>query len=479
MAGAREGTTCGMSSTTDPLTADHSYDAGACYDEAFDGSGQPRPHYREVVDRLAGADLGALSGRVRDLVDRRGVAFGGEDGHPFAVDPVPRILTGAEWDDLALGLGQRVRALDAFLEDVYGEQRVVAEGVVPEHIVSGSSYFEKDMVGIRRTAGARIGLAGLDVVRDSQGTFRVLEDNVRVPSGVAYALAASDAVDEVLPVRRPTDGAQQQTVEALRRVLEASAPDVDGELFVLTDGEENSAWFEHRRLAELAGLQVATPGDLRRRGNRVETTDGRRVRAMYRRTEENRVRDEHGDLTPLAELLLEPLAAGGVGMVNWFGNGVADDKNVYMYVDDLVRFYLDEEPRMRSVPTYDLTDPASLDDVLGRLPELVVKPRSGQGGEGVVVGPSATHDELEQARRALRKNPEDWIAQDTVQLSTHPTVVDGRLVPRHVDLRPFVFFDGTGTVVPEAGLTRVALQEGSMVVNSSRDGGGKATWVVR
>lgn len=479
MAVAGEGTTCDMSSTTDPLTADDSYDPGACYDEAFDETGRPRPHYRELADQLAGADLSALGDRVRGLVDQRGVAFGGEDGHAFAVDPVPRILTGAEWDELALGLGQRVRALDAFLEDVYGEQRVVAEGIVPEHIVSGSSYFEKDMVGISRTDGARIGLAGLDVVRDSQGTFRVLEDNVRVPSGVAYALAASDAVDEVLPLGRPTDAAQRQSVEALRRVLEAAAPDVDGDLFVLTDGEENSAWFEHRRLAELADLQVATPGDLRRRGDRIETTDGRRVRAMYRRTEENRVRDEHGDLTPLAELLLEPLAAGEVGMVNWFGNGVADDKNVYMYVDDLVRFYLDEEPRMRSVPTHDLTDPASLDDVLDRLPELVVKPRSGQGGEGVVVGPSATREGLEQARRALRESPEDWIAQDTVQLSTHPTVVDGRLAPRHVDLRPFVFFDGTGTVVPEAGLTRVALREGSMVVNSSRDGGGKATWVVR
>lgn len=471
-----------MSSTSDPLTA-CGYDPGACFDEAFDGGG-PRPHYREVADHLAAADLAALGGRVRDLVDQRGVAFGGEDGHRFTVDPVPRILTGEEWDRLSHGLGQRVRALDAFLEDVYGEQRAVAEGIVPEHVVSGSSYFEKDLVGVRRHAGARIGLAGLDVVRDSRGTFRVLEDNVRVPSGVAYALAATEVVDEVVPVRRSAgggrqDGAQQQVVAALRRVLEASAPDVDGDLFLLTDGEDNSAWFEHRRLAELAGLQVATPGDLRRRGDRIETADGRRVRAMYRRTEENRVRDEHGDLTPLAALLLEPLAAGETGMVNWFGNGVADDKNVYMYVDDLVRFYLDEEPQVRSVPTHDLTDPACLDDVLDRLPDLVVKPRSGQGGEGVVVGPSASPQELEQARSALREDPEAWIAQETVQLSTHPTVVDGRLVPRHVDLRPFVFFDGSEAVVPEVGLTRVALQEGSMVVNSSQDGGGKATWVLR
>lgn len=479
MPGRSAGITPGMSSTTDPLKAAGAdgYDPGSWYDEAFDESGRPRPHYAEVLEHLASTDLDELADRVRDLVDGRGVAFGGSDGHPFTVDPVPRMLTRQEWEELSAGLSQRVRALDAFLEDVYGEQRAVAEGIVPEHIVNGSAYFEKDMVGVPRRSGARIGVAGLDVVRDAQGRFRVLEDNVRTPSGLAYAMAASDALDEVLPLERPANDGPRTTIDGVRRVLEATAPQVDGELVVLTDGEDNTAWFEHRRLAELAGLQVATPADLRRAGNRLEIADGRRVRAVYRRTAEDRVRDEAGDLTAVAELLLEPLAAGEVGLVNWFGNGVADDKNVYMYVDDLVRFYLGEDPRVRSVPTHDLTDPRCLDEVLDRLHELVVKPRSGQGGEGVVVGPSATPEQIEQARRALREDPEAWIAQDTVSLSTHPTVVEGRLAPRHVDLRPFVLYDGTTAVVPETALTRVALAEGSMVVNSSQDGGGKATWI--
>lgn len=478
MPGRGGGTPCGMSSATHPLIAGaDGYDSGECFDEAFDDSGRPRPQYEEILSDLEGADLDALATRTAALLDDEGVAFGGEDGHPFCVDPVPRILTTSEWAELSEGLCQRVRALDAFLEDVYDEARVVAEGIVPEHVVTGSAYFEKDLVGVRRAGGARIGIAGLDVVRDRGGRFRVLEDNVRTPSGIAYAMAASDVLQEVLSVQRPTNGARQTTVDALRRAMESAAPEVEGELVLLTDGPENSAWYEHRRLAEMAGLQIATPGDLRRNGTRVEFRDGRPVRAVYHRTGEDCVRDESGALTPLAELLLEPLAAGGVGVMNWFGNGVADDKNLYMYVDELVRFYLDEEPLVRSVPTHDLSDPACLDEVIDRIDELVVKPRNGQGGDGVVVGPTASADEIARARAAVKASPEDWIAQDVVSLSTHPTVVDGRLVPRHVDLRPFVIFDGQQAVVPEGGLTRVAMREGSMVVNSSQEGGGKATWV--
>ena len=199
---------------------------------------------------------------------------------------------------------------------------------------------------------------------------------------------------------------------------------------------------------------------------------------MYRRTDEDRLRGDDGELTELAELLLEPLRAGGVGLVNWFGNGVADDKRVYPYVDDLVRLYLGEEPHLRSVPTHDLADPAARDEVLDRLGELVLKPRDGHGGTGVTFGPSASAAVLAEARETVRADPGGWIAQDPVLLSTHPTVIDGRLVPRHVDLRPFAFCDGSDVTVAPGGLTRVALTEGSMIVNSSRQGGGKATWVL-
>jgi uncharacterized circularly permuted ATP-grasp superfamily protein len=453
------------------------YPVGEFFDEAFGHGGRARPPYSDVLARLATADLDGLTEQIRKLLADRGVAFGGEDGHPFVVDPVPRVITAEEWEGLAAGLWQRVRALELFLDDAYGEQRVVREGIVPERVVTGSAYFEEDLRGLRPAGGARIALAGLDVVRDGEGRFRVLEDNARTPSGLAYAMAASDAVAGVLGIERPVAQAREELCRALRRVMEASAPHVEGELVLLTDGEENSAWYEHRTLAEVAGLVLATPRDVRRRGRTVELADGRRVRALYRRTEEDRVRRADGALTWLADLVLEPLAAGELGLANWPGNGVADDKEVYAYVDDLVRFYLGEEPTVRSVRTYDLADARQVEEVLDRLPELVVKPRAGQGGQGVVVGPAASHRDVEEARAAVRADPAAWIAQETVSLSTHPTVVDGRLAPRHVDLRPFTFHDGVDVVVPTGGLTRVALAEGSMVVNSSQDGGAKATWV--
>jgi uncharacterized circularly permuted ATP-grasp superfamily protein len=447
------------------------------HDEVFDPDGRVRPAYAELLDRLAGEDLAVLAKRTQSLIDERGVAFGGEQGHPFAVDPVPRILTGDEWEQVSTGVAQRVRALDAFLDDAYGDRNVVRDAVVPEAVVIGSDYYENDLTGVQPRGGARITLAGLDLVRDGDGRFRVLEDNVRTPSGIGYAMAAADAVAEVLGTPSGSGRMATELRRALRGALEAAAPDVAGELVLLTEGPDNSAYYEHAALAEVAGLELCTPAEVRRDGDRLVLADGRRVRSLYHRTGEDVVRDDSGALCPMAELLLEPVVAGELGMANWFGNGVADDKEVYAYVDDLVRYYLDEEPAVPSVRTYDLADRAALEEVLDRLPALVVKPRSGQGGEGVVVGPTATAEEIDRARDAVRKAPEDWIAQDVVRLSTHPTVVDGRMEPRHVDLRPFALYDGQDVTVLPGGLTRVALQVGSMVVNSSQDGGGKATWV--
>lgn len=423
-------------------------------------------------------DADELTREVNRLLAERGVAFGGQEAHPFRADPVPRMLEREEWDQLAAGLRQRVRALEAFLDDVYGERRVVTDGIVPEHVVTGSPYLEEDLVGLRPVGGARISIAGLDIVRGDDGRLRVLEDNVRTPSGLAYAIAVSDAVAEVRGVADPPSGLAREVPGALRRCLEATAPEVEGELVLLTDGPENSAYYEHQRLAELAGLLLVETHELSRRGVRVTLDDGRRVRAIYRRTESDALRDDRGRPTPLAELLLEPLRAGTVGLANWFGTGVADDKSVYAYVEDLIRHLLGEDPILDSVRTWRLDTPETLAEVLDRIGELVVKPRDGAGGAGVVIGPVADARELEQARAALRAAPERWIVQEVVSLSSHPTVIDGRLEPRRVDLRPFAFNDGTEVTVPTGGLTRVALEEGEMIVNSSRDGGGKATWVV-
>lgn len=424
------------------------------------------------------AERDELSRRVNAVLEDRGVRFGGAGGHAFRADPVPRLLDPGEWELLAGGLAQRIRALDAFVADVYAERRCVADGVLPAHVLDATPHLEQDLTGSAPVAGAWISVAGFDVVRDEDGTLLVLEDNVRTPSGMAYAMAVSEAVSEVLGVE--ASSGLGECAAALRGCLEATNPDADGALVLLTDGPDNSAYYEHRRLADEAGLELVELDGLRRDGDGLRLADGSPVRAVYRRTEQDGLTPVDPSVDPSADvagLLLEPWRAGRVGMVNCYGTGVADDKSVYAHVDDMVRYYLHEEPRIRSVPTYDLTDADRLQEALDRLPELVAKPRDGAGGEGVVIGPTASADQLTATRQAMRDEPTRWIVQDVVSLSTQPTIVDGVPQPRHVDLRPFVFFDGREVVVPRGGLTRVALEEGQMVVNSSQDGGAKATWV--
>ena len=454
------------------------YDPGDAYDEAFEAPGRVRDHYADVLEALGAVGLREAAALVEERIAAEAVTFGGGDGAPFVVDPVPRVFTQAEWQELTAGLRQRVLALDAFLSDVHGERRALAEGVVPERVIHGSAYLDEELRGLQPAAGARVAIAGLDVVRGADGRFLVLEDNVRTPSGSAYALAAAEAVEAVLPVHEPHAAAASWLRDALRRCMEAANPDGEGELVLLSDGPANSAWYEHQRLAGIAGLRIAGLEEVRARGRGLELRDGTPVRSVYRRTDEDRVRDDRGELTDVAAVLLPALREGRVGLVNWFGNGLADDKRLYPYVDDLVRLYLGEEPLLRSVPTYDLTDDGTRADVLGRIGDVVVKPRDGYGGDGVTVGPTATSAQLAEARETVAGDPWRWIAQDPVALSTHPTVAGGRLCPRHVDFRPFAFCDGEDVVVAPGGLTRVALEEGSMIVNSSRKGGGKATWVL-
>jgi carboxylate-amine ligase len=448
------------------------------YDEAFAPDGAPRPHYADLLAALQDADLDGLARRVCEHLRSSGVTFG--EGEPFHLDPVPRLVTAEEWADLERGLAQRVRALDAFVDDVYGERAVVEAGVVPESVLAGIGFFEDDLREAPPPPGGWIAIAGLDVVRDAEGAFRVLEDNVRTPSGMAYAIVARQAVSAHLPYdgRWRNIGAELATY--LRMVVAAARPepDADGIAILLTDGEANSAWYEHRELAEVGELRLTRVDELQLHGNRLALGDGRRVQVVYRRTNEDRLRRPDGRPTAVGETLLPALLAGTVAVVNAFGTGVADDKRVYPYVDEMVRFYLGEEPHVRSVATYDLADPGTRAEVLDRLDELVIKPRDGHGGTGVVIGPSASADELRRAREAVERAPDDHVAQETVRLSTHPTVIDGRLAPRHVDVRPFVFYDGTRARALPGGLTRVALEEGELVVNSSRGGGGKDTWVL-
>jgi uncharacterized circularly permuted ATP-grasp superfamily protein len=375
----------------------------------------------------------------------RHVTFGG----PFRLDPVPRVIAADEWERLEAGLIQRVRALDAWCADVYGERRIVRDGVVPERVIETADALEPSLRG---TTQARwVGIAGLDVVRAPDGRFLVLEDNLRTPSGMAYAVAARVAVERLLEPDVPP-----APLDGLRAMLESVLG--PGRAVVLTDGPDNAAYWEHRELAELLEIPLVE----------AHSFDPAGVDVVYRRTDAWQLD------SPVGRRL-----DGRVRVVNAFGVGVGDDKLAHAYVEDMVRYYLGEEPLITSVRTFDLGRDEVLAEALDRLEELVVKPRAGYGGEGVVICPHAEPADVERVRADVRDAPADYIAQELVPLSEHATVIDGALAPRHVDLRPFVFLglDGEGSALP-GGLTRVALEEGTLVVNSSQNGGAKDTWIL-
>ncbi|MHB8235263.1 MAG: circularly permuted type 2 ATP-grasp protein, partial [Solirubrobacteraceae bacterium] len=387
---------------------------------------------------------------------------------------------------LSAGVAQRVRALELFVRDVYGERRIVRDGVVPERAIVGANHHEPMLDGMGPQIRSWITVAGLDVVRDSDGTFKVLEDNLRTPSGIAYAVATREVLAAHLPMPDtlracPLDDA----FASLGRALLAAAPASAGErpfVVLLSDGPRNSAYYEHAALARALQLPLVLAQQLSVKRNRLHARlpDGseRAVDVVYRRTDEDRLRDDAGELTHVARLLLEPVLAGTLACVNAFGTGVADDKLLHAYVEQMVRYYLGEQPLMRSVPTYDPAQPETLEMILDRIDELVIKPRSGHGGYGVVIAPHARREDVRRAADELAADPEAFVAQETVMLSRHPTVVDGVLQPRHVDLRPFAISSGEQVHVLPGGLTRVAFGEGALVVNSSQNGGSKDTWVL-
>jgi len=466
---------CGSSALLD-------YRPTSAWDEGFDAEGTPRAHYTGLLEALAAADLSAL----RDAVASRmsGVVFGGNGNiTPFRLDPVPRLIEAEEWDLLARGLAQRARALGAFLADAYGDRAMVAAGKIPERVIESAELFEPSMRGAPPPGTGCV--AGLDLVRGGDGVLRVLEDNMRTPSGIAYMAAGRGALDDRLPCSPPPGRADPDEAFAmLAAALRDSAPDGGGDpsIALLSDGPANSAWWEHREIAARLGVPILSPTDLLVRGGRLhgrmEGGATRELQVVYRRTDEDRLRDDDGEPTWLAEVLMDPCRSGTLTVVNPLGAGLADDKLVHAYVEEMVRFYLGEEPLVPSVRTFDLGDEEVLEEVLPRLAELVVKPRAGHGGAGVVVCPHATREDRQEVERLVKAEPGAWIAQEMVMLSTHPTVCDGRLEPRHVDLRPFVIGTGDSAATVPGALTRVAFEAGALVVNSSRNGGGKDTWVL-
>ena len=437
------------------------------YDEAFTDDGEPRRGYDRVLELLSLVDHPAALRHVRRRLLSDGCVFGGvgASGEAFRVDLVPRVICGEDWDALAGGLEQRVRALDAFVRDVYRGRSIVDEGVVPERVVHGAEYFEPELTELPPQR-VLVALAGLDIVRTPEGEFQVLEDNLRTPSGLAYAFAARRAVATALESPDPIP-LEETAIAILSRALRGGDP--TARLALLTDGPGNTAFWEHSVLAELLDIPLVT----------LETLDVDAYDVVYRRTDDDRLRGTDGSFTDVGAALIEPLRAGRIHCVNALGNGVADDKLLHAYVEDMVRFYLGEEPRVRSVPTFDLGVPAALEEVLDRMDEMVVKPRSAYGGEGVFVGPHALPGDRAAMAAVVRADPTNWIAQETVFFSTHPTLIGGRLEPRHVDLRAFVAFDGVRATAIPGGLSRVAYEEGNLIVNSSQGGGAKDTWVLQ
>jgi uncharacterized circularly permuted ATP-grasp superfamily protein len=466
------------------------------FDEMTASGADCRPGYEQIETWLRETDIEHLKARHQEaelLFRRIGITFavyGDTEAEeriiPF--DIVPRVITRAEWDRLSAGLVQRVKALNAFLGDIYSRGEILRAGIVPEDLIYRNPYFRPEMAGFALPHGVYVPIAGIDLVRVDADTFYVLEDNARTPSGVSYMLENREVMMRLFPDLchehriAPVENYPDELLATLRSLAPVSAPG-DPVVALLTPGPFNSAYYEHSFLADKLGVELVEGRDLFVRENVVymRTTQGpRRVDVLYRRLDDD-------FLDPLVFRpdsvlgvpgLLAAYRAGNIALANAVGTGVADDKAVYTYMPDIVRFYLGEEPILKNVPTWRCREPDALAYVLEHIGELVVKEVSGSGGYGMLVGPKSDAATIALFREKVKARPHDYIAQPTLALSTCPTFVGEGIAPRHVDLRPFVLTGSDRVRIVPGGLTRVALKEGSLVVNSSQGGGTKDTWVV-
>ena len=481
-------------STTPSGALFSSYRVGGAYDEMFAPGGAPRPHCHALYEDLLATSLPELRQHQTEADKAflaQGITFtvyGDDQGTEriFPYDLLPRIITGPEWNTLERGLTQRLTAINLFLKDVYHEARILSEGIVPRDLVQSCKHYRREMRGVHVHRDIYVSVAGTDLIRLEDGRFVVLEDNLRVPSGVSYMLANRAVMKRVFPglFDRYRVAPIAHYGQALLSTLRAIAPPTrsDPTIIVLTPGVGNSAYFEHAFLAREMGVPLVEGRDLLVHDNIVymRTTAGlKRVDVIYRRVDDDFIdplafrADSHLGVAGL----LNAYRAGNVGLANTVGTGLADDKALYAYIPAIIRFYLSEEPVLSNVDTYLLNDPSDRQYVLEHLDSLVVKAVGESGGYGMLIGPHSTQAERDLFRARIIADPRNYIAQPTMSLSCAPCVLDGGIEPRHVDLRPYVLFGEKVTVVP-GGLTRVALRKGSLVVNSSQGGGSKDTWVL-
>jgi len=491
-AGARVGD-AGEIPPASPLSAPF-YPRAQSYDDMFSADGSPRAHYAALHARmstLSGAELAERQRTLEQTFLLQGITFtvyGASDAveRIIPTDLFPRIIPAAEWVLIETGLTQRLRALNMFLADIYGDQKIIADGLVPRDLVLGAPSYRREMHGVYVPHNSYVNVSGADLIRGEDGAFFVLEDNLRVPSGVSYMLANRDAAKRTFPeiFRDAAVRPVERYPDLLLATLKSLAPEwrPDPQVVVLTPGIYNSAYFEHAYLARLMGAPLVEGRDLVVHDNIVHmrtTTGLRQVDVIYRRVDDDFIDPLtfRRDSGLGAAGLFNAYRAGNVVIANAPGTGVADDKAVYAYVPDIIHYYLDEDPILPNVKTFLCREPAQLDHVLGNLDKLVVKAVGESGGYGMLIGPHASAAEREDFAARLKADPANYIAQPTIQLSTAPCLIEGAIETRHVDLRPFVLAGREIAVAPGA-LTRVALRRGSLVVNSSQGGGSKDTWVL-
>ena len=469
------------------------YQCGAFFDEMFEEGGTPRPHYERLLHSLGGMSAGQFRTR-QELIDRilvnQGITFtvyGDVAGieKPFPVDLLPRIIPAREWSHLEKGLEQRVRALNLFLHDVYHDGKILDDGVVPRDLVMNAPAYRSEFRGADVPHDLYVHVCGTDLVRDDKVGYMVLEDNCRTPSGVSYMLENREVLMRALPESfreyrvRPNDGYAARLLANLMALAKRPEPNV----VLLTPGVFNSAYFEHAYLAEQMGIELVEGRDLYVEDNSVymkATTGPRRVDVVYRRVDDD-------FLDPLifrkestlgVPGIVNAYRAGNVALTNGIGTGVADDKAVYPFVPAMIKYYLGQDAILEQVPTYLGWRPADLDHILAHMPDLVVKATNESGGYGMIIGPQATSHEIEVFRDLVRHDPRNYVAQPLVGLSRSPCFFGDRFVGRHIDLRPYVLCGADEVTCVPGGLTRVAMREGSYVVNSSQGGGSKDTWVL-
>jgi uncharacterized circularly permuted ATP-grasp superfamily protein len=464
------------------------------YDEMFAGTGELRPHYEPLIEHFSSLPADELQRRKHsaDLSFlNQGITFtvyGRDEGTEkiFPYDLIPRMITAAEWEKVERGLTQRITALNLFLKDIYNEGRILDDGIVPREVVYSCKQYRRQMAGLQVPRNVYIAICGTDLIRLENGEFVVLEDNLRVPSGVSYMLTNRRVMKRIFPQLfrsynvRPIEQYTQLLLGTLRSLAPEGRP--ESNIVLLSPGVFNSAYFEHAYLARQMGIELVEGRDLVTHDNIVymRTTNGlRRVDVIYRRVDDDFIDPLafRGDSILGVAGLFNAYRAGNVTLANAFGTGVADDKALYAYVPEIIKYYLSEEPVLQNVETFLLTRPKERQHVLANLDKLVVKAVGESGGYGMLIGPQSTKAEQEEFAQKIQADPRNYIAQPTISFSRAPCLIGDTLEPRHVDLRPYVLYGDKVTIVP-GGLTRVALKSGSLVVNSSQGGGSKDTWVL-